>query len=179
MSEPQSTIETITEAAEEALSPGSPQAHLVVEDLHDQYKHFLTPDADRALDKYLPYVGLDTLAAKLADGLFASGAPTHAIFLSCTIKRREDVAPAAEALYNVVNDLAAKGVLRGNLCKLSSIELAYKELNLKTLQLEKVREPRWALFAFPHVSNDFTETVPYQTPEGSCGVAFELPEVKP
>lgn len=169
------------ELANADVSIGPDKYALNIEDLHERFKHFLTPSAAVVFDKTRKST-LHVYAVEAEEPGMMKYADdcSKVIYLSTMVKGLDQAERAARAIYDVVNDLHSLGVLRGNLCKLSHIALATENLDLRISEdkknIETVRTPvtpKWVIFCFPHVDWHFGERVKYQHEEGALIPDFE------
>lgn len=144
---------------------------LRIESIHDQYAHLLTPEAAAALEPQKK----TTLYAFDADK--GPTAYSRSIYLTTVVRSVEAIESAAKELYSDVNTLAAKGVLRGHLQKLSVLALTegcrhYRDLH--EYDYPKGTAHAFAVFVFPHVKMDWkSEGLNYEAEEGAIGRDLE------
>jgi hypothetical protein len=162
------------EALAKALDdwPVGPPA-LQVDDIHEQYKHLLTPEALAALEPpKKTTVYLVHHADRLADY-------TRAIYLTGIARSEAGIEKVATALYGEVNKLAQAGKLCGHLCRLSMVVLADHAIDLHEYVYPDGKPKAYAIFVFPHVPAEWAvQGIQYETEEGAIGHDFE-PELKP
>jgi hypothetical protein len=157
-------------ASEEGVSLGPDMATLHIHDLHERFRHLLTPEVATAFEVPLYYTGEDVTAP----GIWTQPPGTKAIYLSTLLDDMGKLEAAAKAIYGVVESLHQKGVLKGHLAKLSYLATANKDFRIrlnpetKLAELVETEVPqKWMVFCFPHVARSFDEQVPYQFEPGA------------
>lgn len=150
-------------------------AALNVIEMHEMYKHLLTPQALAALEPNKP----TTLYSFDAEN--GPSAYSRAIYLSAIAHSAEGIDKAARQLYAEVNELAAMGKLRGHLTRLSMLTIGDlrkpSDLHEYTYP-DGVETKSYAVYVFPHVLLDWNaKGTKFEAEEGGIGLDIE-PEKK-
>jgi hypothetical protein len=169
-------LSDLCDALEE--EPATTGSALQVDSIHEQYAHLLTPEAAAALGESKPTTFFESKDYTDPNRLDKC---SRAIYLTATARSPEGIDRAAKALIAEVNSLAARGLLRGHLAKLSKLSIIDAPLDATYDPLHEYLDipQATALFIFPHVPAEWREEgVMFSAPEGSIPFDTE-PDLKP
>jgi len=180
-------VSALTESLEklcaelEAMKFESDGHSIKVTDVHEKFADVLTPEASKLLEHDIKStIGVKEWNEPLPDdpGEWIRRVEyTRAVYLSVTARSPEGMARAGKLIYEEVNKLAAAGLLRGALCRLSALRISDNPGGLDIVETEGGL-PATAFFCFPHVPMEVKVEGPYFTEEGGMPVDLE-PELKP
>lgn len=163
------------------------EARLSINSIHEEFKHVLTPEAAEALAA--PIYSTIGVRESLSPVKCPCGSPpehntksveyTRSVYLSLIARSPEGIARAAKLIYEEVNKLASKGLVKGHLALLSTLKLAHPAAaDLSIVELGPGL-PATAIFCFPHVPMELKLEGPYFVEEGSVGHIDLEPELEP